>query len=60
MMITLYLAEDQSMLNSALSQLLNLEDDSTVIGSAQDGATAWKPFNRSRLMSRSSTLKCRK
>ena len=42
MMITLYLAEDQSMLNSALSQLLNLEDDSTVIGSAQDGATAWQ------------------
>ncbi|EKS52643.1 sensor histidine kinase [Lacticaseibacillus rhamnosus LRHMDP2] len=42
MMITLYLAEDQSMLNSALSQLLNLEDDLTVIGSAQDGATAWQ------------------
>ena len=42
MMITLYLAEDQSMLNSALSQLLNLEDDSTVIGSAQDGAAAWQ------------------
>ncbi len=42
MMITLYLAEDQSMLNSALSQLLNLEDDLTVIGSVQDGATAWQ------------------
>ena len=35
-MITLYLAEDQSMLNSALTQLLDLEDDLHVLGSAGD------------------------
>lgn len=40
-MITLYLAEDQSMLNSALTQLLELEDDLHVVGSASDGVTAW-------------------
>ncbi|WP_143462767.1 response regulator transcription factor [Levilactobacillus enshiensis] len=40
-MITLYLAEDQSMLNSALTQLLELEDDLHVVGSARDGKTAW-------------------
>ncbi|RRK09732.1 DNA-binding response regulator [Lactiplantibacillus garii] len=40
-MITLYLAEDQSMLNSALTQLLELEDDLHVVGSAADGQTAW-------------------
>ncbi|WP_412989662.1 response regulator transcription factor [Pediococcus siamensis] len=41
-MITLYLAEDQSMLSSALTQLLELEDDLHVLGSAQDGRTAWQ------------------
>ncbi|MFD0896267.1 response regulator transcription factor [Loigolactobacillus binensis] len=40
-MITIYLAEDQRMLNSALSQLLELEDDLHVVGHANDGATAW-------------------
>ncbi|MFD1420947.1 response regulator transcription factor [Lactiplantibacillus songbeiensis] len=40
-MIELYLAEDQSMLNSALTQLLELEDDLHVVGSAGDGQTAW-------------------
>lgn len=40
-MITIYLAEDQSMLNSALTQLLELEDDLHVVGSAGDGQTAW-------------------
>ncbi|WKF84891.1 response regulator transcription factor [Lacticaseibacillus pantheris] len=39
-MISVYLAEDQSMLNSALTKLLNLEDDLQVVGSALDGATA--------------------
>jgi len=41
-MISLYLAEDQSMLNSALTQLLDLEDDLRVVGSAPDGKTAWQ------------------
>lgn len=41
-MITLYLAEDQSMLNTALSQLLALADGLKVVGNAVDGATAWK------------------
>ncbi|MDE3314977.1 DNA-binding response regulator [Lacticaseibacillus chiayiensis] len=45
-MITLYLAEDQSMLNSALTQLLDLEDDLHVLGSAGDGATAWQDIQR--------------
>ncbi|KRK13919.1 CitB family DNA-binding response regulator [Lacticaseibacillus zeae DSM 20178 = KCTC 3804] len=45
-MITLYLAEDQSMLNSALPQLLDLEDDLHVLGSAGDGATAWQDIQR--------------
>lgn len=40
-MITIYLAEDQSMLNSALTQLLELEDELHVVGSAGDGQTAW-------------------
>ncbi|KRM89972.1 response regulator transcription factor [Liquorilactobacillus cacaonum] len=39
-MIKIYLAEDQSLLNSALTQLLNLEDDFQVIGSAVDGVKA--------------------
>lgn len=40
-MITLYLAEDQSMLNSALTQLLELEDELHVVGTTGDGQTAW-------------------
>lgn len=39
-MINLYLAEDQSMLNTALSQLLDLEDNLKVIGTAESGQTA--------------------
>lgn len=39
-MIMVYLAEDQSMLNSALTQLLELEDDLHVVGSATDGTAA--------------------
>lgn len=45
-MITLYLAEDQSMLNTALSQLLNLEDNLEVLGSATDGQTALTEIQR--------------
>lgn len=45
-MITLYLAEDQSMLNSALTQLLDLEDDLHVLGSAGDGAKAWEDIQQ--------------
>jgi len=44
--IELYLAEDQSMLNSALTQLLELEDDLHVVGSAGDGQTAWAEIQR--------------
>ncbi|MFD1485757.1 response regulator transcription factor [Lacticaseibacillus baoqingensis] len=40
-MISVYLAEDQSMLNSALTQIIDLEDDLTVVGSAKDGQTAY-------------------
>ena len=39
-MKTIYLAEDQEMLNSALTTILNLEDTFEVIGSALDGETA--------------------
>ena len=41
-MITLYLAEDQGLLNSALSQLLELEDDLHVLGSSRDGQIIFK------------------
>ncbi|KRL06977.1 DNA-binding response regulator [Liquorilactobacillus hordei] len=41
-MIKIYIAEDQSLLNSALTQLLNLEDDFQVVGNAVDGAKAWQ------------------
>ncbi|PWG00498.1 response regulator transcription factor [Levilactobacillus bambusae] len=41
-MITLYLAEDQELLNTAMQQLLNLEDDMKVVGSATDGRQAWQ------------------
>lgn len=47
-MISVYLAEDQSMLNSALTQILNLEDDLTVVGSAKDGQTAYTDILRLR------------
>lgn len=47
-MITVYLAEDQSMLNSALTQLLELEDDLHVVGSAEDGAAAWTDLQQLR------------
>lgn len=39
-MTTIYIAEDQEMLNSALSAILDLEDDLTIIGNATDGETA--------------------
>ncbi|WP_281166112.1 response regulator transcription factor [Liquorilactobacillus sicerae] len=45
-MISLYLAEDQSMLNSALTQLLELEDDFHVVGSAINGESAWKDLQK--------------
>ncbi len=45
-LITLYLAEDQSMLNSALTQLLDLEEDLHVLGSAGDGAKAWEDIQQ--------------
>ncbi|MDD1387067.1 response regulator transcription factor [Pediococcus pentosaceus] len=45
-MITLYLAEDQSMLNTALSQLLNLEDNLEVLGSATNGKHALAEIQR--------------
>lgn len=45
-MITLYLAEDQSMLNTALSQLLNLEDSLEVLGSATNGKHALAEIQR--------------
>lgn len=45
-MITLFLAEDQSMLNSALSQLLDLEDNLKVVGTASDGHTAWEMIQK--------------
>ncbi|TLQ05188.1 response regulator transcription factor [Pediococcus stilesii] len=45
-MISLYLAEDQSMLNTALSQLLNLEDNLEVVGTAEDGEKALEEIQR--------------
>ncbi|QMU07330.1 response regulator transcription factor [Levilactobacillus suantsaii] len=45
-MITLYLAEDQSLLNSALARLLDLEADLHVVGTATDGQTAWQAIQR--------------
>ncbi|KRK65482.1 DNA-binding response regulator [Companilactobacillus tucceti DSM 20183] len=41
-MTTVYLAEDQEMLNTALSTLLNLEDSIEVIGTATNGESALK------------------
>ncbi|MBF7128835.1 response regulator transcription factor [Pediococcus pentosaceus] len=48
-MITLYLAEDQSMLNTALSQLVNLEDNLEVLGSATNGKHALAEIQRLQL-----------
>lgn len=45
-MISVYLAEDQSMLNSALTQIIDLEDDLSVVGSAKDGQTAYDDILR--------------
>nr|WP_267463535.1 hypothetical protein [Bombilactobacillus apium] len=39
-MISLFLAEDQSMLNTTLTQLLNLEADLQVVGTALNRAIA--------------------
>ncbi len=39
-MTTLFLAEDQIMLNTTLTTILNLEDDFDVIASAADGKEA--------------------
>ncbi|WP_379945761.1 response regulator [Enterococcus devriesei] len=39
-MIKLYLAEDQELLNTALTMILNLEPDFEVVGSATDGKSA--------------------
>lgn len=41
-MIRIVLAEDQNLLLSALSSLLNLEDDITVVGTASNGQDALK------------------
>ncbi len=41
-MIRVLLAEDQAMVRGALSALLKLESDMDVIGSAADGAEAWR------------------
>ncbi|GAB6092703.1 response regulator [Furfurilactobacillus curtus] len=47
-MVNLYLAEDQAMLNSALTTILNLEPDLTVIGTAMTGTAAWQEINQLR------------
>ncbi|WP_119326814.1 response regulator transcription factor [Companilactobacillus musae] len=41
-MTTIYIAEDQEMLNSALSAILDLEDDFEIIGNATDGQMAFQ------------------
>ncbi|KAG1435817.1 hypothetical protein G6F55_014288 [Rhizopus delemar] len=41
-MIRILLAEDQAMVRGALSALLGLEPDIEVLGSAADGAAAWR------------------
>ena len=41
-MIKIYLAEDQTMLNSALKMILELEADFTVVGTSTDGDQALK------------------
>lgn len=39
-MVSIFLAEDQQMLNSALAMLLDLEDDFSVVGTETDGQAA--------------------
>ena len=41
-MVSIFLAEDQQMLNSALAMLLDLEDDFSVVGTETDGQAALK------------------
>ncbi|MCD2256175.1 response regulator [Agrilactobacillus fermenti] len=41
-MVQIVLAEDQSMLNTALAALINLEDDFEVVATFADGQTAWQ------------------
>jgi two-component system response regulator DesR len=45
-MINVLLAEDQAMVRGALSALLGLESDITVLGSAPDGEAAWRELQR--------------
>lgn len=45
-MIKIILAEDQEMLNSALTAILNLETDLKVIGSYESGDVAWQRINQ--------------
>lgn len=45
-MIRVLLVEDQVMLRSALTSLLNLEPDIEVVGSAGDGESAWRELER--------------
>jgi len=44
--LRILIAEDQSMLRGALTALLNLEDDLTVVGSVGDGESAWRELQR--------------
>lgn len=41
-MVSIFLAEDQQMLNSALAMLLDLEDDFSVVGTETDGQAAFE------------------
>lgn len=41
-MVSIFLAEDQQMLNSALAILLDLEDDFSVVGTETDGQAAFE------------------
>ncbi|MHA3065832.1 response regulator [Lacticaseibacillus saniviri] len=45
-MTTIYLAEDQGMLNTALATLLDLEIDLSVVGTATNGGTALEDIRR--------------
>ncbi|MGY3766669.1 response regulator [Vagococcus vulneris] len=45
-MTKLYIAEDQEMLNTALTTILNLEDDLEVVGNAYEGRTALTEINK--------------
>lgn len=47
-MIRIVLAEDQTLLLSALSQLLDMESDIEVAASAGDGEAAWRALQRTR------------